>query len=192
MPASGGALLAQRRFVGLALVASAVSFVALAVVTSSATASEERQEAEAVLTRFRELLTATESKRVVAPLPNSRSRIVIADGSSDFFLYIERGNLRGQETVDVFYQQLNAGDVDAAYETFVQNNQVLSRISDRGWNGLGVPMVTEAGTEIPDVYFKVVEGMFKKVDDITAEDASDYLDLIRDILIPALEGGAGS
>ena len=159
---------------------------------SIATASHEPQGADNVIARFKELLSATESKRVVAPFPNSRSRILTADGSSDFFLYLERGNLRGQETIDAFYEKLNSGDINGAYETFIQNSLVVMRASDYGWNGLGIPMTTESGSEINDVYFKVVEGMFKKVENITAADSAEYIELIRTILLPALEGGAGS
>ena len=159
------------------------------VSASGATAGEPTgpQDAEAIVSRLRELLNATESKRAVVAFPNSRSRILTADGNSDFFLYIERGNLRGTETIDAFYQQLDAGDVDGAYETFARNSLVSMRISDFGWNGLGVPMSIESGSEIQDRFFKNTEGVFGAAE-VTPEDAATYLEFIRDILIPGLEG----
>jgi len=145
------------------------------------------QDAEATVARLHELLNATDTKRAVVAFPNSRSRILTVDGNSDFFLYLERGNLRGTETINTFYQHLEAGDVDAAYETFVRYSLVSMRVSDFGWNGLGVPMATQAGSEIQDRYFKNVDGIFGPAE-VTAEDAANYLEYIRDILIPHLEG----
>ena len=175
---------------GVQRVLFAVAAIAL-VSVSGARAGEPAgpQDAEATVARLHELLNAAESKRAVVPFPNSRSRILTVDGNSDFFLYLERGNLRGTDIIDTFYQQLEAGEVNAAYDTFVRNSLVSMRISDFGWNGLGVPMITETGTEIEDRYFKNVEGVFGAAE-VTPDDAADYLEFIRDILIPALEGSA--
>ncbi len=164
---------------------AAIFFVSV----SGATAGEPAgpQDAEATMARLRELLDATESKRAAVAFPNSRSRILTVDGNSDFFLYLERGNLRGTEAIDTFYEQLGAGDVNGAYETFVQNSLVTMRVSDFGWNGLGVPMITEADVEIQDRFFRTVEGVFRAAE-VTPEDAATYLEFIGDILIPALEG----
>ena len=169
-------------------VLAAIATIVL-VSASGATAGEPAgpQDAEATLARLHELLNATESKRAAVPFPNSRSRILTVDGNSDFFLYLERGNLRGTEAIDAFYQQLEAGDIDAAYDTFVRNSLVSMRISDFGWNGLGVPMGIEEGEDIQDRFFKNVEGVFRAAE-VTPEDVATYLEFIRDILIPALEG----
>jgi hypothetical protein len=147
-----------------------------------------QKDAAAVVTRFRELLGQQDSKLVIVPFPNSRSRILKADGSSDFFLYLERGGLRGTEAMDSFYAALDAGDIAAADQLFMAHSLVSLRVSDFGWNGLGVPMATEGGTEIEDRLYKNVEGVFGPAD-VSAEDAATYLEYIETILIPALEGG---
>ena len=52
-------------------------------------AGDGQQDADAIISRLKELLAATDTKAVVAPFPDSRSRILAVDGTSDFFLYIE-------------------------------------------------------------------------------------------------------
>lgn len=155
-----------------------------------ALANGEQQDAEALIGRLRELLQATESKMIIVPFPNSRSRILKADGSSDYFLYLERGNLRGSDTMDDFYAKLAAGDMEGANDVFTRHSLVSLRISDYGWNGLGVPMMREDGSggSIADRLYKNNEGVFGAAEP-TPEDVATYLEYIETILIPALEAG---
>jgi hypothetical protein len=149
-----------------------------------------QQDAEAIIGRLRELLGATETKMIIVPFPNSRSRILKADGSSDFFLYLERGNLRGTDEMDDFYTKLEAGDMVGANDVFTRHSLVSLRISDYGWNGLGVPLQRQdgSGEAIQDRLYKNNEGVFGPADP-TDEDVATYLEYIETILIPALEGG---
>ena len=154
----------------------------------AAVADDGQQDAEALLGRLRELLAATETKVVIVPFPNSRSRILMADGGSDFFLYVERANLRGTEQMDAFYAALDAGDTAGAADVFTRHSMVSMRASDYGWNGLGVPMErADGGGQIEDRLYKTADGVFGKVD-ITPEDAEMFLEYVETILIPALEG----
>ncbi len=180
----------QLRRVRVFLAVSAISLVSLSAGTP-ALANGEQQDAEALLGRLRELLHATESKMIIVPFPNSRSRILKADGSSDFFLYLERGNLRGSDTLDDFYAKLDAGDMAGANDVFTRHNLVSLRISDYGWNGLGVPMMREdgSGETISDRLYKNNDGVFGAAEP-TPEDAATYLEYIETILIPALEAGS--
>ena len=168
----------------------AVAAVVLVPLVSdvAAVADDGQQDAEALLGRLQELLAATETKVVIVPFPNSRSRILKADGSSDFFLYLERGNLRGTEQMDAFYDALDAGDTAAADDVFTRHSLVSMRASDYGWNGLGVPMERADGNgQIEDHLYKTAGGVFGKAD-ITPEDSETFLEYIETILIPALEG----
>jgi hypothetical protein len=171
-----------------ALLAFSGVIVMLGVGPPSVAPGNGQKDAAAVVARFRELLAQRDSKLVIVPFPNSRSRILKADGSSDYFLYMERGGLRGTEAMDSFYAALEAGDTAAADQVFMAHSLVSLRISDFGWNGLGVPMATEGGTEIEDRLYKNVEGVFGPAD-VSAEDAAVYLEYIETILIPALERG---
>ncbi len=170
------------------LVIAAIVVVAL-VGGVPAVADDGEQDAEALISRLRELLRATETKVIVVPFPNSRSRILLADGNADFFLYIERANLRGTEEMNVFYAALEAGDMAAAADVFMRHSMVSLRASDYGWNGLGVPFERPDGSDqmIEDRLYKTANGVFGRVD-ITAEDAEMFLEYIETILIPALEG----
>ena len=170
------------------LVIAAIVVVAL-VGGVPAVADDGEQDAEALISRLRELLRATETKVIVVPFPNSRSRILLADGNADFFLYIERANLRGTEEMNVFYAALEAGDMAAAADVFTRHSMVSLRASDYGWNGLGVPFERPDGSDqiIEARLYKTANGVFGKVD-ITAEDAEMFLEYIETILIPALEG----
>lgn len=181
--------MSQLRRAGVFLAVSAIFLVSLSAGTP-ALANGEQQDAEAVVLRLRELLQATESKIIIVPFPNSRSRILKADGSSEFFLYLERGNLRGSETIDDFYAKLAAGDMVGANEVFVRHSLVSLRISDYGWNGLGVPMMREDGSGglIADRLYKNNDGVFGAAEP-SPEDAATYLEYIETILIPALEAG---
>lgn len=162
-------------------------FIAALVATLVPAPANSQDSSEELLARVKELFAARENKRIVTPLPGSRASVLAADGSSDFFLYVERGSIRGQDTIDTFYERLDAGDMDGAYEVFLQSQIVTLRVSDYAWNGLGVPFTTPAGAEIPDVYYRVVDGIFQ-ASEITEENKAEYLELLRTVLIPALEG----
>lgn len=179
--------MSQLRRAGFFLAVSAIFLGSLSV-GAPALASGEQQDAEALIGRLRELLQATESKMIIVPFPNSRSRILKADGNSEFFLYVERGNLRGRETMDDFYAKLDAGDMAGANDVFIRHSLVSLRISDYGWNGLGVPMMREDGSEgsISDRLYKNNQGVFGAAEP-TPEDTATYLEYIETILIPALE-----
>lgn len=144
------------------------------------------QEPVDAITRAKDLFSGREDKRVVTPVPGSRSIVVAFDGSSDFYLYVERGSIRGN-AIDAFYEQLEAGQVDDAYNTFVQNSVVTMRVSDYGWNGLSQPLTTESGSEIPDVFYSITEGIFQRVEP-SDEDKSAYHELVSDVLLPELQG----
>jgi hypothetical protein len=162
-------------------------FIAALVATLVPDTATSQESTEELLARVKELFAAREGKRIVTPLPGSRASVLAADGSSDFFLYVERGSIRGQDTIDTFYERLEAGDMDGAYEVFLQSQIVTLRVSDYGWNGLGVPFTVPAGNEIADVYYRVVDGVFQHAE-INEESQEEYLELLRTVLIPALEG----
>ena len=170
------------------LVVAAIVLVPL-IGAAPMAADDGQQDAEALIGRLRELLLATETKVVVVPFPNSRSRILMADGNADLFLYVERANLRGTEEMDGFYAALESGDMAAAADIFTRHSMVSLRASDYGWNGLGVPLERLDGSgQIEDHLYKTAGGVFGKAD-ITPEDAATFLEYIETILIPALEGG---
>lgn len=179
--------MSQLRGARVFLAVSAILLVSLSAGTL-ALANGQQQDAEALVGRLRELLQATESKIIIVPFPNSRSRILKADGNSQYFLYLERGNLRGSETMDDFYAKLLAGDMEGANDVFLRHSMVSLRISDYGWNGLGVPMMRQDGSEeyIADRFYKNNEGVFGAAEP-TPEDVATYLEYIETILIPALE-----
>ena len=155
-----------------------------------AVADDGQQDADAIISRLKELLAATDTKAIVAPFPDSRSRILKVDGTSDFFLYIERGNLRGMEPMNNFYAALESGDMALAIELFTRHSLVSLRASDYGWNGLGVPMErTDGSGQIQDRLYKTVEGAFGQTE-IGPEDQQMFLEYIETILIPALEAGS--
>ncbi len=179
--------MSERQAVRLFLGVAAIVLVPL-IGGVAAVADDGAQDVEAILGRLRELLAATETKVVIVPFPNSRSRILKADGNADFFLYIERGNLRGTEEMALFYAALDAGDTAGADDVFMRHSLVSMRASDYGWNGLGVPMErADGGGPIEDRLYKTAGGVFGKAD-ITPEDAETFLEYIETILIPALEG----
>lgn len=178
MPQGGG----LRRPLVYSVVFSLVAALAPAL-------ASPQESAEATLARVKELFAGMETKRIVTPLPGSRSGVLAADGTSDFFLYIERGSIRGQEAIQAFYEAYEAGDVDGAYEVFLQNQIVTLRVSDYGWNGLGAPFTVPSGNQIEDVYYRVVDGVFQHAE-IDEEGEQEYMELLRDVLIPALEGGS--
>lgn len=171
-----------------------LAIVALALVSlplgATVRASDGQQDAEAIVGQLRELLAATEAKMIIVPFPNSRSRILKADGSSDFFLYIERGNLRGNDQMNDFHAKLEAGDLAGANDVFTRHSMVSLRISDYGWNGLGVPLARDDGSGefIQDRLYKTMEGVFGPAEP-NDEDIATYLEYIETILIPALQGG---
>lgn len=143
-----------------------------------------------VLSRVRDLFAVSAAKRIVRPVPGSRSVILAADGTAELYLYLERGSIRGQ-AINEFYERYEAGDLEGAYDVFTRNSLVVLRISDYGWNGLGVPLVTETGVEIEDVFFRVERGAFRQAE-VTPEDRDNYQALLREVVIPALEELAGT
>ena len=164
----------------------ALALVVLAIVGQvSDSVAFPQDDAVATLAHVKELLDGIPAKRIVTPLPGSRS-VVLAATSFDLFLLFERGSIRGG-AIDEFYQQLEAGDMDPAYDTFTRNNITSMRANDFGWNGLGVPWENPTGATVEDILFKVEDGLFHRVD-VTAQDAADFLELLRTAIIPALEG----
>jgi len=164
----------------------AASLVLALILVPGTTPGATEQEPADTLARVQDLFNGREGKRIVTPVPGSRSIVVAFDGSSDFYLYVERGSIRGN-AIDTFYEQLEAGQTEDAYNTFVQNSVVTMRASDYGWNGLSEPVTTETGSEIPDVYYTVTEGIFQRVEP-SEEDQAGYLELVRDVLLPELQG----
>lgn len=134
--------------------------------------------------RVQQLFEQSDVKRIVAPAPGSRSVIVAIDGSSPLYLYLERGSIRGG-AIDTFYEQYEAGDYAAAYETFVQNSTMVLRASDYGWNGLGNPLTTESGAQVDDMFYKIKAGMFQMAE-VTEEDLSQYEQMLEEVAIPVL------
>ncbi|MGD8331065.1 MAG: hypothetical protein PVJ49_16665, partial [Acidobacteriota bacterium] len=61
-----------------------LALVAIALLSQSvgvaATAGSSEQDQAAIVARLKELLQATETKMIIVPFPNSRSRILKADG----------------------------------------------------------------------------------------------------------------
>lgn len=136
--------------------------------------------------RVQQLFEQSDVKRVVAPAPGSRSIIVAIDGSSPLYLFLERGSIRGG-AIDTFYEQYEAGDYAAAYQTFVQNSTIVLRASDYGWNGLGNPLTTESGAQVEDMFYKVSGGMFQMAE-VTEEDVSQYEQMLEEVAVPVLSG----
>jgi len=182
--------LSQLRAVRVVLAILAVALLSQSAVVALPAGNGE-QDQEAIVKRLQELLAATESKMIIVPFPNSRSRILKADGNADYFLYLERGNLRGNDQMNEFHALLEAGDMAGANDIFTRHSLVSLRISDFGWNGLGVPMLRDdgSGESIEDRLYKNNEGMFGPAQP-TQEDIDTYIEYIETILIPALEGGS--
>lgn len=158
--------------------------MAIAILLPSGDAVAQDQEGSSLVQRVQKLFDASERGRVVAPAPGSRSIIVAVDGSSPMYLYLERGSIRGN-AIDTFYDQYESGELDAAYQTFLQNSTIVMRMSDYGWNGLGNPMVTEEGTEIDDVFYTVTEGRFQMTEP-SQEDVEQVEEMLETIVVPAL------
>ena len=182
--------MSKRQAVHVFLVIAAGVLVPL-VAGIPAVADNGQQDAEALISRLRELLLATETKVIVVPFPNSRSRILMADGNAEFFLYIERANLRGTEEISVFYAALESGDMVAAADVFTRHSMVSLRASDYGWNGLGVPFERPDGSDqiIEDRLYKTAGGVFGRVE-ITAEDAARLRDEIRSLRAGLADAGS--
>lgn len=142
-----------------------------------------------LIKRIKELLAENGQTRFVAPLPGSRSAVVSVDTSRELYFYLERGSIRGS-SIDVFYEALASGDVQQAYDAFVSNAILILRVTDYGWNGLGVPIKTGSGRnsrEIPDVLFKDVGGVFSRAAEITEEDVAVYVELLE-VVLQQLQG----
>lgn len=156
----------------------------------SALAQEDGASSQvAMIVRIKELLAESGRTRFVAPMPGSRSAVVSVDTSRELYFYLERGSIRGS-SIDAFYVALESGDAQAAYDAFVSNAIMILRVTDYGWNGLGVPIQTGTGRnvrDVPDVLFKDSGGAFTRVSEITAEDIAAYEELLQTV-IQMLEG----
>lgn len=146
-----------------------------------------QDDQEALLGRLRELMKGAGYTRLAMPLPGSRSVILVADVSAPMYFFFERGSIRGS-AIDTFYAAYEAGDVDAAFEAFRSSALPTARVTDYGWNGLGVPMETQSGNEIGDILYRSVEGVFRRAPAILADDVAKYVEALRSV-IAVLEQG---
>lgn len=165
---------------------------ALAVVLATPLMAQDAAgEQVALINRIKELLAESGRTRFVSPLPGSRSAVVSVDTSRDLYFYLERGSIRGS-SIDGFYAAMESGDAQAAYDAFVGSAIMILRVTDYGWNGLGVPIQSGSGRDVrdvPDVLFKDVGGAFARVAEVTAEDVAAYVELLQTV-IQMLEGTA--
>lgn len=143
------------------------------------------QELGAKAQRVRELVQAQGLSTYLVPAPGSRSNVISVDVSTSLFFFLERGSIRGTAVQD-FYAAIEAGDMEAASQAFTANANMTVRATDYGWNGLGVPWVTDSGSEVPDILFKDMGGTFRRADAITDEDLTSYEDML-DAVLAALE-----
>lgn len=123
--------------------------------------------------------------RFVTPMPGSRSVIFAIDVSTPLYLFLERGSIRGA-AIDDFYQAYEAGDMDAAFDVFRAGVIPTVRVTDYGWNGLRVPMTTDAGNQLEDIIYRDVDGVFRRATNITDQDVANYVAALQ-ALIQALE-----
>lgn len=139
------------------------------------------------MNRIHDAIEARGGGPFVTPLPDSRSGIVAVDTSRALYFFLERGSIRGQAIND-FYAAYDSGDLGAAYSEFLGNAIMMVRATDYGWNGIGVPMTTDSGSEIQDIVFKDIGGSFARAEEITQDDVDEYVELLE-IVLAALEGG---
>ncbi len=161
-----------------------VALVALA--PGLAPAMPQNADQQALLSSLRDKAAAAGVTRVVTPAPGSRSVIVAVDLSVPLYLFLERGSIRGS-AIDAFYAAYDVGDMDAAYEAFRSAAIPSVRATDYGWNGLGVPFVTNEGNEINDIVYRIVDGVFGRAPEITREDVENYVTYLR-IASESLDG----
>ena len=76
--------------------------------------------------------------------------------------------------------------MEAASLIFSGNAIMTVRATDYGWNGLGVPWVTDSGSEVDDILFKDMGGTFRRADEISEEDLAGYEGMLDAVLV-ALE-----
>jgi len=112
--------------------------------------------------------------------------LVAIDVTAPMYVYLERGSIRGS-AIDTFYKAYDAGDMAAAYQAFRSAAVPTARVTDYGWNGLGVPWITDEGAEIGDILYRSVNGVFARAPEITAKDIGNYIAALH-ILVDALEG----
>ncbi len=148
-------------------------------------AASGQEDQAALAERVRELVQGSGGAVFVTPAPGSRSTIIVVDTSVSLFLFLSRGSIRGN-AIDEFYQALNSGDMTAAQRSFNTHAIMTLRATDYGWNGLGEAYMTSSGTEVNDILFKDVGGVFARAEEITSEDVATYGELLRAI-IAALE-----
>ena len=111
----------------------------------------------------------------------SQCIVVAIDASTPLYFFFERGSIRGS-AIDEFYAAYDAGDIEAAYAVFRRSAVPTVRITDYGWNGLGVPMTLAEGKQIQDILFRVVDGVFRRAPEIGAEDIVNYVSALRALL----------
>jgi len=162
-------------------------FVAALMVGSSFVAAPrtEAQELGAKAERVRELVQARGHARYLVPAPGSRSTVISVDVTTSLFFFLERGSIRGP-AVQSFYEAIEAGDMEAASQVFTANAIMTVRATDYGWNGLGVPWIADSGAEINDILFKDMGGTFRRADQISDEDLTNY-EAMLDAVLAALE-----
>ncbi len=147
--------------------------------------ADAQEDQAALAERIRELVQGTGGEVFVTPAPGSRSTILVVDTSVSLFLFLSRGSIRGN-AIDDFYQALNSGDMTAAQRAFNTHAIMTLRATDYGWNGLGEAYMTSSGTEVSDILFKDVGGIFARAEEISSEDIDAYGELLRAV-IAALE-----
>ncbi len=156
----------------------------MALGLGSASAAQDADQ-KALLGRIRELMEASGQTRFVTPTPGSRSVILAIDVSTPLYMFLERGSIRGA-AIDDFYQAHDAGDIDTAFEAFRVAVIPTVRVTDYGWNGLGVAMTTDSGNQIADIVYRSVEGVFRRATEITDQDVANYVAALETV-IQALE-----
>lgn len=163
--------------------------LAIAAILSLAGSDARAQEDDqlTMIEQIKETIASRGGGPYLTPVPGSRSNIIAIDASSSLYFFLERGSIRGS-AISEFYEVYESGDMEAAYSVFLGNAILLQRVTDYGWNGLGVPMTTDAGSEINDVLFKDVGGAFSRATEISDEDLENYIALLRAIL-SSLEQG---
>lgn len=169
----------RRGFLGLGA-------VFLMLMPAAVPAAPQGGDQEAMLTVLRERAAAAGVTRFVTPAPGSRSVIVAVDLSLPLYLFLERGSIRGS-AIDDFYRAYDSGDMEGAYEAFRSSAIPTVRVTDYGWNGLGVPFVTNQGSEISDILYRMVGGSFGRAPEITDEDVANYGEYVQ-IVSDALGG----
>lgn len=164
-------------------------FVAAALVgvLVAAVPEEPAQDLGAKAQHVRELVQALGHSHYLVPAPGSRSIVISVDVSTNLFFFLERGSIRGA-AAQSFHDAIAADDMAAAEQLFTAHAILTMRATDYGWNGLGVPWVTDSGAEIDDILFKDMGGTFRRADEITDEDLTNYEGML-DAVLAALEAG---